>query len=64
MNSTMLEVATGDKKSARVTSQRKKPQWGVNGSTFTTKVDIARIEGVLADEKLEEIICHFRKRGL
>ena len=64
MNSTTLEAANGDKKSARATCQRKMLQWEVNGSIFTTKVDIARFEGVLADGKLEEIICHFRKRGL
>ena len=52
-------------KSVRANCKRETLQWGMNGTdTFTPKVNIARIAGALAEQKLEEIICHFRKRGL
>ena len=48
MNSTMLEVANGDKKTARATCQRKKLQWELNGSnTFITKVDMPGLKEFL-----------------
>ena len=31
---------------------------------FTTKSNVARIVGALADDRLEDIIHHFRKKGL
>ena len=52
-------------KSGRANCKRETLQWGMNGTdTFTPKMNIARMAGALAEQKLEEIICHFRKRGL
>ena len=46
------------------TNERGKIHWEMEKAPFTTKVDIARIVGALAVRKLDEITCHFRKRGL
>ena len=61
-----LEVLTnGSNKFATAPPGHEVPHWKTNGTiTFTTKVDIARYERTLADGRLDEIICHFRKRGL
>ena len=60
-----LEVSNGNKKFAAAPSEDEAPHSDTNGGiTFTTKVDITRYVRALADGRLDEIICHFRKRGL
>ena len=60
-----LGVMNGSYKSARANCKRETTHWSmIVDDIFTTKVNVARIVGALADDRLDEIICHFRKKGI
>ena len=49
----------------RANCKREMTHWRMNvDDIFTTKSNVARIVGALADERLDEITCHFRKKGI
>ena len=62
---TTLGVTNESCKSTRANCKRETIHWRTNGpSPSPTKVNVARIVGALADDRLEDIIHHFRKKGI
>ena len=60
-----LGVKNNSYKSGRANCKRETTHWSIIvDDMFTTKVNIARIVGALADDRLDEIVCHFRKKGI
>jgi len=60
-----LGVMNYSYKSGRANCKRETTHWSIIvDDIFTTKVNVARIVGALADDRLDEIICHFRKKGI
>ena len=49
----------------RANCKREMMHWRMDvDEIFTTKSNVARIVGALADDRLDEIVCHFRKKGI
>ena len=61
-----LGVMNNSYKSGRANCNQEMTQhWRMDvDEVFTTKSNVARIVGALADDRLEDIIHHFRKKGL